>query len=105
MYNQVLKPIWIYGIQLWGCAKDSCIKVIQTFQNKVLRNVINAPWYVRNKDIHRDLAIPMVKDEVKRIAGKHHARLQKHINAEALQLLDMEQTTRRLKRTKPTDLV
>ena len=105
IYNQVFKPVWLYGIQLWGCAKDSSIKVIQTFQNKVLRNVVNAPWYVRNNDIHRDLGIPMVKDEVKRLATKHQARLQEHVNAEIPQLLDNLHLVRRLKRKKPFELI
>ena len=104
IYNQVFKPVWLYGIQLWGCAKDSSIKVIQTFQNKVLRNMVNAPWYVRNKDIHRDLGVPMVKDEAKRIASKHHARLQVHVNAEIPQLLDNQHLVRRPKRKKPFEL-
>lgn len=43
LYKQILKPIWTYGLQLWGCAKQCHIKRIQTFQNKVLRNIVNAP--------------------------------------------------------------
>ena len=31
IYNQIIKPTWQYGIQLWGCAKDSNIRIIQTF--------------------------------------------------------------------------
>lgn len=105
IYNQILKPVWLYGIQLWGCASDSNIKCIQTFQNKVLRNIVNAPWYIRNSDLHRDLRIPTVKEEIKRFAGKHEARLHLHVNAEALQLLDNQHHVRRLKRRKPADLV
>jgi hypothetical protein len=43
LYKQVLKPVWTYGAQLWGCTKKSNIKIIQTFQNKVLRCIVNAP--------------------------------------------------------------
>lgn len=39
LYNQILKPVWTYGIQLWGCTSKSNSKVIQTFQNKVLRGL------------------------------------------------------------------
>ena len=77
-----------YGIQLWGCAKDSNIRIIQTFQNKVLRTMVDAPWYVRNADIHRDLDVPTIKEEIKRFAKKHEERLHLHENAEVLQLLD-----------------
>ena len=66
--------------------------------------MVNAPWYVRNNDLHRDLGIPMVKDEVKRLATKHQARLQEHVNAEIPQLLDNQHLVRRLKRMKPFEL-
>lgn len=105
IYNQVLKPVWMYGAQIWGCAKKSHIKRIQTFQNKVLRNMINAPWYVRNNDLHRDLGIQDVVSEIKRFAGMHESRLQHHNNVEAVQLLDSQNLIRRLKRTKPFELV
>jgi hypothetical protein len=28
LYKQVTRPVWSYGIQLWGCASDSNIQVI-----------------------------------------------------------------------------
>jgi hypothetical protein len=68
LYKQILKPVWTYGIQLWGCTKPSNIAIIQRFQNKVLRAIVNAPWYVRNADFHRDLKMEMVTAEIKRFA-------------------------------------
>jgi hypothetical protein len=46
LYKQILKTIWTYGIQLWGCTKQSNIDIIQRFQNKVLWKVVSARWYV-----------------------------------------------------------
>lgn len=105
IYNQVLKPAWCYGIQICGCAKDVHINSFQTFQNKVLRNIVNAPWYVRNLDIHRDLKIPLVKDVISYYARKHRERLSQHVNAEAVQLIRNQGNTRRLRRVIPTDIV
>lgn len=105
IYNQILKPVWMYGIQLWGCASSCHILKIQRFQNKVLRTIVDAPWYVRDSDLHRDLGVPMVVPAIKQIATKHENRLIQHENPEALKLLDNNQITRRLKRTKPLDLV
>jgi hypothetical protein len=68
LYEQILKPVWTYGIQLWGCTKPSNITVIQRFQNRVLRNTVGAPWYVRNADLNRDLRLEMVTAEVRRFA-------------------------------------
>lgn len=104
IYNQVLKPVWCYGIQIFGCAKATHLSSIQTFQNKVLRNVVNAPWYVRNSDIHRDLKVPFVKDEVRKCALRHRERLTNHVNVEASQLTRNQPITRRLNRILPSDL-
>ena len=48
LYNSVLKPIWTYGIQLWGTASASNVEKIQRRQNKILRTITAAPWYIRN---------------------------------------------------------
>jgi hypothetical protein len=62
--KQILKPVWTYGIQLWGCTKQSNIDIIQRFQNKLLRNIVKAPWYIRNNDLHRDLEVDVVSSEI-----------------------------------------
>ena len=64
LYKAVIKPVWTYGIQLWGTASNSDIEILQRFQSKTLRSLIDAPWYVTNEAIHRDLKIPTVKDEI-----------------------------------------
>lgn len=105
LYRQVLKPIWTYGIQLWGCTKQSNIKMIQTFQNKVLRCIVNAPWYIRNNDLHRDLEIETVDEEIKKHAVMHGERIAQHMNVEVRNMVNTTDTLRRLKRKKPSDLM
>lgn len=80
LYNQILKPTWTYGIQLWGCAKKTNVDIIQRFQNKVLRNIVNAPWFIRNTDLHRDLKVESVNSEILKHAKKHKERLKEHVN-------------------------
>jgi hypothetical protein len=46
IYKAIPKPIWPYGIQLWGTTSDSNIKILEHFQSKVLRLIVDAPWYV-----------------------------------------------------------
>src|SRR6187551_3321700 len=88
LYNQVIKPVCIYGIQLWGCTKKSNRKIIQRRQNKILRCIVDAPWYVRNSNIHKDLGIPDVEEEIRKIATRHDAKLQVHPNPEARSILE-----------------
>jgi hypothetical protein len=62
IYKTILKPIWTYGIQLWGTAFTSIIEILQRCQSKALRVIVDAPWYVLNTVIQRDLQIPTVKE-------------------------------------------
>jgi hypothetical protein len=66
IYKHKLKPIWIYGIELWGCSKPPNTKILQSFQSKTLR--MRAPWYVSNQTLHEDLKIPLIQD-IDRLCG------------------------------------
>jgi hypothetical protein len=62
IYKVILKPIWTYGIQLWGTTSNSNIEILERFKSKVLRLIVDAPWYVSNSIIRNDLQIPTVKE-------------------------------------------
>ena len=100
LYKQILKLVWTYGIQLWGCTKQSNIDIIKWFQNKVLRNIVSARWYIRNSDLPRDLEVDVVSSEIQRFAQKHEERLHHHETFEAIQLLDNMGVVRGVQRKK-----
>jgi len=75
LYKCVLKPVWTYGIQLWGCAKSSHMQILQRFQSKHLRTLANAPWYVSNLQLHTDHGISFVRAEIRRSFLLYHRRL------------------------------
>jgi len=62
VYKVAIKPIWTYGFELWGCASNSSIAILQRCQSKILRSVADAPRYVTNSTLHNDLGIPFIKD-------------------------------------------
>jgi hypothetical protein len=47
--------------KLWGTASTSNIEILERFQSKALRMIVDAPWYVPNTVIRRDLQTPTVK--------------------------------------------
>lgn len=67
--------------------------------------ITNAYRYVTNEELHNDLAIKLIEDVIQEAAQKHDKKLLCHSNVEAIQLLDNTQEVRRLKRTKPHELV
>ena len=81
-----------------GTHEQSNIGIIQRFQNKVLKNIVDAPRYIRNADLHRDLQMETVTNEIGKFVKKHEERLLHHVNVEAIQLLDNSELVRKLKR-------
>ena len=98
LYNQVIKPIWTYGLPLYGNASSSNIEILQRAQSKILRTMTGAPWYIRNDNIHKDLNIPTVKAEFEKIRQRYTIKLQSHVNPLAQPLSNLATSTR-LKRT------
>jgi len=86
--------------KLWGYTKHSNTVIIQRIQNKVLRDIVDTPAYIRNAYLHRNLQMEMVTNEIGKLAKKHEERLLHHINVEAIQLLDNSELVRRLKTKK-----
>lgn len=103
LYQMLIKPIWAYGAQMWGCAATSNRDKLQRQQNKILRTIANAPWYISNEIIRNDLRISTVEETIKKAANKHEFKLHRHSNTEAINLL-YDNNPRRLKRRKPTDI-
>jgi len=103
LYKSILKPIWTYGIQMWGTACISTINIIERFQAKILRICTGAPWYVPNEVLRQDLVIPTVKNEISSFFKNYSSRLEAHPNHLANELNEAEKL-RRLKRFKPNDL-
>ena len=77
VYKAVIKPIWSYGTELWGCVRKSNI-VMQRYQSKILRAIANAPWYVTNHTLYTDFNIPYVSDVIHERISKHHNNLEAH---------------------------
>jgi hypothetical protein len=79
-FKAILKPIWTYGIKLWGAASTLNIEILERSQCKVLRTILVASWYVPNAVIRRDLLTPAVKEEIRHWSSQCSARLSVHPN-------------------------
>jgi hypothetical protein len=100
----MIKPIWTYGIQLWGCTKPSNRLIIQRRQNVILRTIVDAYRYTPNEIIRNDLGLEWVDEVIRHFATRYEERLHHHANlVVALESVDTEFDIRRLKRTKPLE--
>lgn len=97
IYKMILKPVWMYGIQLWGSACNSNITIIQRVQNGILRTITNAPWFLTNSEIHKASEIKTIKEEIQQSATNYKMRLENHPNDLAAELSKIKYR-KRLKR-------
>ena len=104
LYKCILKPIWTYGIQLWGTASNSNLEILQRFQSKMLRIITNAPWFITNQQLYHDLDTRTIQEEIKHSMKSYRSRLNKHPNILASNLMNTNSTFKRLKRKSPKDL-
>jgi hypothetical protein len=103
IYKALIKPIWTYGIELWGCSKPSNTRIIQTFQSKTLRKLANAPWYISNVTLHNNLRIPYVTEVIRTYAKNHRDRTAQNNNQLIRDLFNQPEIGRRLNRMWPED--
>jgi hypothetical protein len=103
LYKTILKPIWTYDIQLWSTASTSNIEILERFQPIALRMIVDAPWYMPNTLILRDLQIPSVKEEIRHYSSHYSARLTAHPNDIFLTLLEQPER-KHLRRHLPNNL-
>jgi hypothetical protein len=80
VYKAVIKPIWTYRIELWGCASKSNVATIQRSQSKILRTIANAPWFVSNHTFHTDLNIRYVSEVINERIDKYLNKLESQPN-------------------------
>lgn len=41
IYKSILRPIWAYEVQIWGCVKPSQTQLIEGFQSIILRLLVS----------------------------------------------------------------
>lgn len=80
IYLTVIRPAITYAITTWGCAAATPINKVQTTQNKILRIITNAPWFVTNIQLHRELNVPSIWRLMKSTATKILKNSENHEN-------------------------
>ena len=78
----------------------SNIEILERFQSKTLRAIVNAPWIVPNKLIRKDLKILTVKEEIKKSVENYKIRFKTHPNKLASNLLKKVSMKSRFKKNK-----
>ena len=69
LYKTYVRPHLTYATPAWYALTSECQRqLLQTTQNVALRRVVQAPRYVRNATIRRDLRIENLEEHITRLA-------------------------------------
>ncbi|KAJ8925190.1 hypothetical protein NQ315_001376 [Exocentrus adspersus] len=80
LIKSVIQPQLTYASTAWGHACNTHLRRIQAVENIALRTATSAPWFVRNRDLYRDLEWTPVQEVIKVKAAKVYAKATDHEN-------------------------
>lgn len=91
LYKSIIRPMMTYASPAWSHVSDHQIHRLQVFQNKLLRQIFNAPWYVRNSQLHREANLPTLKKFLREIAIPTFEKAAQHSNPLIRQAVDYDE--------------
>lgn len=78
LYKSVVRPIMTYSSVVFGQSRH--VRCLQVVQNNFLRKATGCPWYVRNKDLHRDLKLESIEHFIKTASKRFYEVAAEHPN-------------------------
>ena len=69
-----------YSCVVFSHARTRHLHRLQTLQNRYLRKITGAPWFVRNARLHVDLRVPTIGQFMKRISTRFFESAVRHRN-------------------------
>ncbi|GFW42293.1 RNA-directed DNA polymerase from mobile element jockey [Trichonephila clavipes] len=80
IYTLILKPLLTYASPIWAHAARTNINLIEISQNVILRQILDAHWYMRNADIRSALNIPTIRQTIRKLAINFFSNIDGHEN-------------------------
>lgn len=65
LYLAIIRPQLTYAAVTWALAAPSYLRPLEAIQNRTMRVITSAPWYVRNTSLRRDLELPPLTDTLR----------------------------------------
>ncbi|CRK90404.1 CLUMA_CG004194, isoform A [Clunio marinus] len=80
-YKTLIRPIMTYACPIFSNCPDVHFKRLQIQQNKLLRMVLNAPFFTRTTDLHKEANdIPTIRQFVDKLTKQFYSRASSHEN-------------------------
>lgn len=86
VFKSVIRPSLTYACQIWNNIANTHLKKLQIIQNKYLRKAVQAPWFIPNKQIHRELNIPPINEYIQQVSNRFFTLLPSCTSAQIFNL-------------------
>jgi hypothetical protein len=91
MYKTIIRPTLTYASIVWGHAAGVHLNKMQVVLKRFLRTAFDAPWFVRNNQLHRDAELPMLKEFLLEIAMTAFEKAKTHPNPLVREAVDYDE--------------
>ncbi|KAJ8911881.1 hypothetical protein NQ315_012295 [Exocentrus adspersus] len=88
----------------WGHACETSLRKLQAVENVALRTAVGAPWFVRNRDLQRDLEWTPLREVIRTKATKAFEKATVHTNTLVREAVDYEAENRTTHKRPKTQL-
>lgn len=75
IYKTVLRPLLLYACPIWINASKTNTQKIQVIQNQFLRTIVNAPWFVSNHQLHKELNLEPIAQHITYLSTTFYSTL------------------------------
>ncbi len=75
LYKTIIRPLLLYACPIWTNAAKYNINKIQIIQNKFLRTITQAPWFISNKQLHHEFNLNPIAHHIAFLANNFYSNL------------------------------
>lgn len=104
IYKSIIRPAWLYRVQLREPENPSNTRTLQALQSICLSLITFAFWYVTNKNLHKDLNIPTLHYLAEFHCINFYSKFRPHSNKLIKSLFSNSIIPKRLESQRPRDV-
>jgi len=75
LYKQLIRPLMDYVCPTWRSAARFHFRKLQVIQSKCLHLATGVPCYVSNRQINKDLSVPLFADHIRTLTESFDSKL------------------------------
>jgi hypothetical protein len=75
LYKQLIRPLIDNACPIWRSAPHTHVRRLHMLQSKCFPLVTGAPWYLSNRQIHKELGVPLFDKGIRSLTASFDSRL------------------------------